>query len=197
MGENTKPIDIEFCSKMEEDFIMDLLEIDSSVYDPSVLGSYDSVRSRYEANRDSCILAFDGSKIVGYVAFFPISDNLSERMRVEDKSFDDDIKAADILPSYESDKPYDVFLISIAILPEYQGKGIGTALMKRFFSFMYDKRNNGSNIRNIYTYAYTDGGAHVLGAEGFFVIKKLSLQEYPNIKFMRYSFQDKEEVIDA
>ena len=177
-----------YSGQMEEDFIADLLRIDAFVFDSSILGSDNSIRRRFNANRDMCILAYDNSEAVGYIAFFPITENLRERMMNENKAYDDEIVADDILP-YTDKHDFDVFLISAAILPDYQGKGIGAELMKRCFDFLSDKVQSGCKIKNAYSYAFTDAGARILGKAGFAEVKKIEdPKSVYTARLMRYSF---------
>jgi len=175
--------------QVNDDFIADILRIDASVYQPAVQGTENSVLARYNANRESFILAYDNSQIIGYAAFFPITNELSERMKNEDKAFDDNIQAKDILPSYTGNNDFDLFLISIAILPEYIGRGIGTELMKKYFAVVSDKIQDGCRIKNTYSYAVTDAGARILSRNGFTEVKDIQHPELKTItKLMRYEF---------
>jgi len=176
-----------YSSQIKDDFIADILRIDESVYDSSVLGSDNSLRCRFNANRESFILAYDESEIIGYIAFFPITSSLSQKMISESKSFDDNIKADEILPSYNESEDFDIFLISVAVLPGYHGKGIGAELMNRCIDFILGKKRSGSRIRNLYSYAYTAGGEHVLKNAGFTEVKSIEDSVYSAIKFMQYN----------
>ena len=110
-------------------------------------------------------------------------------MKNEDKPFDDDIVEKDILPSYAHDFDFDMFLISAAVLPGYQGKGIGTELMKKYFEVMRDKIKNGCRIKNAYAYAYTGAGENILVKAGFSEIKNIIHPEKKTgVKFMGYCF---------
>jgi ribosomal protein S18 acetylase RimI-like enzyme len=186
-----------YSGQMEEDFIADILRIDASVFDESALGTDASIRSRYNANKDCFILAYDNTcdnnsgkaTIVGYIAFFPITNDLSHRMKTENKTFDDDICDSDILPTYDNNFDFDVFLISAAVSPEYQGRGIGATLSQKCRSFLNSKAKSGSRIRNLFAYAYTEGGSRLLTGAGFSAIEKqFEHSHYEGIKLMQYSF---------
>ena len=175
--------------QVNDDFIDDILRIDASVYHPSVQGTKSSLLNRYQANRESFVLAIDETQLIGYVGFFPVTNALSERMVKEHKTFDDNIRGEDILPSYTSEFDFDMFLISIAISPEYKGKGVGSELMRQCLAFIDGKRQSGSRIRHIYSYAFTDDGVRVLSKVGFTVIKTIQYPEQKtDVFFMRYTF---------
>ena len=131
----------------KNDFIDKILRIDQAVFGAVLQGTSDSVGARYEANKESYILAYHNFEIVGYICFFPITKGLRERIEKEERMFDDDIQAADILPYPRADEEpggeYDIFLISVAVLPDYQGIGIGSGLMNEFFTFVSDKIQSG------------------------------------------------------
>lgn len=176
-------------SAIKGDFIGDILRIDASTFELSLQGTDESVRARYNANRESFVLAYDDAEIVGYVAFFPITANLSGRIEKEYASFDDNIEDDDILPSYDNPFEYNVFLISIAVLPEYKGKGIGATLMKEYFKFIGNKLQAGCRIKKTYSYAYTDDGTRVLSKMGFVEIKRIEDPEMQSVaKLMQYDF---------
>jgi len=179
-----------YSGQTEEEFIADILAIDEAVFDPAILGSDGSLRARYNANRESYILAYDKSKIAGYIIFFPITDDLSERMINENKPFDDDIEGKDVM-FYIKGIDFNMFLISIAVLPEYRGKGIGRELMKKCFEFIAAKKQGGCQIKNVFAYAYTDAGARALSKAGFTEEKSIPQPDLEtDVKFMRCFFDD-------
>jgi len=180
-------------SDIKEDFIADVLRIDAKVFKPSDQGTENSIRERYNANKDSYIFALHNYEIVGYVCFFPITEEFSKKINSEEKAFDDDIRKEDIRSDYPTgkDAKFDLFLISCAVLPEYQEKGIGVELMNRFFSFVSDKIQNGSRIRNMYSYTFTNPGAWLLDKYAFSEVKYIKQPDSSTgIRLMRYSFDD-------
>jgi len=172
-----------------DDFIEDLLRIDTLVYDESNQGTVENVKARYLVNRESIILAEDRSRFIGYIAFFPITNELSKRIQSENSMFDDNIRSEDILPSYTCDRDIDLFLISIAVHPEYHGRGIGMELVKRFNKFVSEKSGSSCRIRNVYSYAVTDAGERLLSKAGFHEVKSI-LHPMSNhtVKLLRYCF---------
>jgi len=146
---NKITIDYKRSNEVGYDFIDEILKIDAAVYEKHLQGTKNSLTARFNANRESYILAFDGEKIIGYICFFPISGELSRKMQEENKALDDDIEVSDILPEYPKDIDADVFVISIAISPDYQHKDIGKQLIKDLFRFLFNKNHAGCKIRNI------------------------------------------------
>jgi len=172
-----------------DSFLKDLIHIDSIVYDPEAQGTYESVRDRFCANRDSVILVYDDLRLAGYIAFFPITQQLSARMLSENKPFDDDILPGDILPTYTSNEAFDVFFISVAVLPAYQRRGLGAELVQKWLDYMSEKIKDGCKIRNGYAYAYSDEGARLLSKSGLYIIKDVEHQGLGStVSHMGYNF---------
>lgn len=126
-----------------DDFLRQVLAIDAVVYPKELQGTFKSVSERYHRNKNSFILAFDNDLIVGYICLFPISKRLLNEMETTNKFFDDNIDPKDVLPYSESN---DIFVISVAILPEYQNGLAIMKLCKAFKKFVEEK--------NAMTYAY-------------------------------------------
>jgi GNAT superfamily N-acetyltransferase len=175
-------------------FIEKILDIDKKVFSSVVQGTFESVGGRFEANKESYILAYHNFEIVGYICFFPVTRELREKIEKEERVFDDDISSADILPypqtAEEAESEYDIFLISIAVLPDYQGIGIGSGLMKEFFTFVSDKIQSGCKIKNLYSYAHTTYGAWLLEKSNFHELKKIENQNQKPTWLMHYSLDD-------
>ena len=179
------------------DFIKDIVDIDLSVFDDSLQGTPESIRTRYERNKDSYILAYYNFEIIGYVCFFPITGELSTRVQNESKTFDDDIRASDIV-SYEEiegnrDKyDLDIFIISTAVVKEHRGKGVGKGLMAELFASVSDKIQNGYRIKNIFSYTSTNAGAWLLDRVGFAEQgKPIKIAENGSYaRLMHYKFDD-------
>lgn len=181
--------------KVGYDFIKDIAAIDAAVFPRELQGEHGNIRARFEANKESYILAYHDYKIVGYICFFPITAELSERIRNEEKTFDDDIKPSDIIQFPETDEEkeqeFDMFLISVAVLPQHHGKGIGQALMKEYFTLISDKTQWGCKIVNMYSYAYTNKGAWLLDKWNFTEIKSaLHSKSGHDVWLMSYRFDD-------
>jgi N-acetylglutamate synthase-like GNAT family acetyltransferase len=91
--------------------------------------------------------------------------------------YDGDIKNTDIC-NLQDNLNY-IFLLSVAILPEYQKKGIS-----KQFSGILKEEFTKIKIRDIVSYAFTSGGEHFLNILG---LKKYKDME-DGIKLMRMSF---------
>lgn len=154
------------------DFIDRILEIDQSVYPKSLCGSYQSILTRFDKNTDSYLLVKAQNKIVGYMCFFPITDTLTKNMITTDLLYDDNITANDILDYSCSNT---LFILSIAIVSEYQQTSAVKLLAQEFTRFIQEKKKQGFEIDSIYSIAISDDGRKFLGSLGLSNIKS-----YPN-----------------
>ncbi|MCL2398874.1 MAG: GNAT family N-acetyltransferase [Defluviitaleaceae bacterium] len=167
-----------FPYQVKDDFIKDIIRIESSSFDPEVLCTLSGKRARYNINQESLVLAYDNLKLVGYLEFFPITHKLAERIENEDKVFiDDNLPIMGILPSCPNDSDFYMLLSSVAVLPEYRGRGITKELVKKFYDFISDKMRSGCLIKKYYAYAFTDHGIQFLDVMGLTEIKKIILPE--------------------
>ena len=105
-------LNIKRSKNIKTDFIKDIMCLDSLAYNEDMQGTYDSINNRFKKNKDSYILAYDNKKLVGYICFFPISDELYSEMLISDTMKDDDISPDDIV-SYKEGKKHNKLQINI------------------------------------------------------------------------------------
>jgi GNAT superfamily N-acetyltransferase len=162
-----------------------VLLLDAEVYDKELQGTYESVYGRYNMNKESYVLAYNNrKKLIGYICFFPITENFGKMLLEHERPFDDDISPKDIMP-YSKNSEHDIFIISAVVAPEYQGNGIGKKMMDQFFSFLSKKIQTGYKIRNIYAYAYTAAGEALCESVGLKKVKQAGMAI-----LMRYQYDD-------
>jgi GNAT superfamily N-acetyltransferase len=154
-----------------------LQQIDRSVFHENELATEESELDRYEAYRDSFFFALHGDKIVGYLCYFPITKEFYTTVIQGLKVFDGDIESKNIC-SLNNISNY-IFLLSIAIFPEYQKKGIS----KSFSGILLEDFSK-IKIIDIVSYAVTAGGEHFLNALGLKNVKDME----GGIKLMRRLF---------
>jgi GNAT superfamily N-acetyltransferase len=154
-------------------------QIDRSVFHENGLASEQSDIDRYEAYKDSYIFALHEGKIIGYLCYFPITWDFYSVIIEGLKVYDGDIESGDIC-SLNDNSNY-IFLLSVAILPEYQKKGIS----KRFSKILIEDFSK-IKIQDIVSYAFTAGGEHFLNILGLSKVKDME----DGIKLMRRLFQN-------
>ena len=144
-------------------FIESVFRIDRSVYSPELCGKIENLYKRYEYCPDSFLLVYDGDVLAGYLNFFPISDKLYAQMN--DPEFfgmrDDDIEPSE-MDLWRTDKLNDLFIISVAIIPEYRGGEAIKLLGNSFLAYLREKDKAGYKLGSIAGSAVSDGGAGFL-----------------------------------
>ena len=166
-----------FSTNISEDFIYDVQKIDRQVYLPSECASFETDRDRWLKNKDSYILLYDetshSNKFIGYMSFFPISDELLHLMKTTDKAYDDDI-TPDMIKAYEGD--VHIFILSIVVHADYRNGEAICKLTNAFKDFIEEKNSSKvCNIKDITALAVSDGGRKILGKLG---LKKLKEVEH-------------------
>jgi len=160
-----------------ENIFDSIQEIDRSVFHENGLSDKQSDIDRYEAYKDSYIFALDGSKIVGYLCYFPITEEFYNSVIEGIKVYDGDIAGSDICDL--NDNSNYIFLLSVAIFPDYQKKGIS-----KQFSEILIKEFSGIKIKDMVSYAFTAAGRRFLNVLGLKECKDME----DGIKLMRRLF---------
>ena len=158
---------------LDINLINDVLKIDSMVYPEHIQGTFDEVYDRFKANRDMLVLLCDGNKLIGYLCLFPIKEELYDEIVNSDRMFDSDIPG-ELLEQYEPYNTYTLYIISIAILPEYHGKGLSNRLIEGFHKYIFEKKKNNIYFSAALSTAVTEGGEYILKKMGFKKRKILS-----------------------
>ena len=170
-------IDVRYVDdELDKDFINAILEIDASVYPLNLQGTFDEVYGRFKANRDTYVLLYFNKKLIGYFCFFPIKSILYDEIVNKNKLYDSDIPG-EMLEQYEAFNSYKLFVISTAILPEHQKKGLSKYLIKGFYQFILDKKKNNIMFTSALSSSVTPEGKIMLDKIGFRKIKTIS-EEY-------------------
>lgn len=149
-------------------------EIDRSVFHDNGLATQQSDIERYEAYKDSYIFALNDGKIIGYLCYFPITEKFYEAVIEGITVYDGDIASTDICNL--NDNSNYIFLLSIAISPEFQKKGIS----KLFYEILIEEFSR-IKIKDMVSYAFTTGGEHFLNHLGLKNYKEMD----DEIKLMR------------
>ena len=150
-------LNIKRSKNIKTDFIKDIMCLDSLAYNEDMQGTYDSISNRFKKNKESYILAYDNKKLIGYICFFPISDELYNEMLVSDTMKDDDISPDDIV-SYKEGKKHNIFIISIVIDPSYRDKEAIKLITNEFIKFIKEKNENDYIIDKVLGTTVSDDG---------------------------------------
>lgn len=164
-------------SETPVDIINKIINIEENVYEPKYRGTFDSISNRFNKFKEMFILAYVNNLLVGYVCFFPISDTLYNDILYSDGFYDDDIKAIDI-ECYRNVN--HIYIISIAVLNDYQKQHIGTNMMSYLFDTLHTKSSECTNV-DILTSVISSNGKLIVEKFGFTLVKDLLIEEGYNL----------------
>ena len=151
---------------IEANLISSVLEVDSLAFAEDFQGTYSEEYDRFIANKDTYVFLYDGAKMVGYLNLFPIKRELYEQIISEDRLFDSDIPG-EMIEQYVPSRSYDLYLLSAAIRPDYQKRGLSKLLVKGFFEYLLEKKNDGILFSSALSTAVTNEGSLLLERMGF------------------------------
>ena len=60
----------------DEGFLKDVLNVDKRVYPREIQGTLEELKERYKSKNQHFLLVYKEEKVVGYICFFPITDDL-------------------------------------------------------------------------------------------------------------------------
>lgn len=163
-------MEIRYSKDIKENIIGDILDIESAVYEEKYRGTYESIQARYNKNKDTFILAYDKNRMVGYLCFLPITDNLYDEIIQANNLHDDDILPEDITGFYNK---VNLYLISIAIIPQFQDTEVIKEMTVAFFSLLKKMREDNICINNIIASTVTKDGEKYLKRLNFRKLKSI------------------------
>lgn len=170
-------------TSFDKERLLEVLNIDSEVYDTNFQGTYESVSKRYKANEEMFIFAIDDGKLAGYICFFPISDNLCKKIKNDNTLYDDNIEDKDIC-KYRHGVKNNIYIISVVTKKEYRNAGIGFSLVKNMFDKLSSLNDSGYDIDTIYATSVSNGGKKLLNHFNFQVVKEYEVGKH----LLSYSF---------
>jgi len=159
------------------DFLADIVKIKRTT-NSSVPQHLDEYLALYKANSESYILVYHDYEVVGYACFFPITNNLSNKIENAEVVNRYDIKADDVI-SYPESKVQEtedikrgnglsIFLYSIVMLTNHRSHRVGAGLLKEIFDFLTKKTQEGCHIEKIYSFADSNyARSWLVGIAGF------------------------------
>lgn len=163
---------IEYSSdNTSESVIYDLMRIEEDVYAEKDRGQYEHIKKRFDKNKEMFVLLYDNDKIIGYLCYFPISQELHDNIIGVKKFYDDNIKAKDVI---SFGKENYIYLISIALFKKYHGKGLGKKMMDAFFCKLREKNKENKHIIDIFASVISNAGEKIAREYGFELFKDVS-----------------------
>lgn len=103
-------------------FLPRVMEIDRICYEDEYVGELSNMEARYLRNPRSfvCVMDEDSDRLAGYINFFPVKPALWNEIVEEGMDIRDDDITPEELADYSATEPNRLFILSVAILPEYQ-----------------------------------------------------------------------------
>jgi len=177
-------------TKYDKSRLLEVLSLDDVVYDKNLVGTFESVSTRYKAHEEMFIFAVDESnKMCGYICFFPISNKLRNELENGQEMFDDNISAQDI-KQYSKNEINNIYIISIAVYPEYRGKGIGFNLVKDMFNYLGKLSGLGYEIGKVYCTVTSQDGYKVFSKFNFLKMNSYDIGTLLYYDFICYKKMD-------
>ena len=152
------------------DTLVDVYKIDEIVYEAEYRSTMEQITERYESKKNDYLLAYCGNKLIGYLTYLPINEMCKDKI-LNDDYFNDCLIDSKHIPNDKS-KDNSVYILSIAVLPEYQGLGLGLTLSKelnkrlRYLNYVY-------GCEDVIATVISEKGIRVLEGSGF---KKLKVR---------------------
>ena len=160
--------------QMGRDFLPRVMEIDRICYEQEYVGELSKMEARYDRNPRSFVCVMDGEKPAGYINFFPVGEALWEEI-VETgmKIRDDDIRP-DEMADYSREKENHLFIISVAVLPEYRkDKEVIVTLSNGFVAYLNQLEAEGFHIGGLAGTAVSEGGKKFLRSRMFRLYREI------------------------
>ena len=155
-------------SIVNSDTLLDVYKIDEIVYETEDRSTMEQIVERFESKKNDYLLAYCGNKLIGYLTYLPINETCKDKI-LNDDYFKDYLIDSSHIPDNKS-KDSSVYILSIAVLPEYQGLGLGLTLSKelnkrlRYLNYVY-------GCENVIATEKKKKGIRVLENSGFKKIK--------------------------
>lgn len=159
-------------NQVSEGFLQEILKLDAIVYPSELQGDINSLKKRYEKNKEMYLLLYEREKVIGYICFFPITNKMSKDIYTSNRIHDDDITDNDIC-EYKKDEITDLYLISVVIHPDNRDGEAVKLLTDGFIKFINEKIDTGFKIGKIIGTAVSNDGKKFMNRLNFKEIKKI------------------------
>ncbi len=162
-----------FAEKPANDaYIRRIMDIETSVYGPSLVGDRVECIARYHKNPTLTSLAFDGEKLIGACCAYPVSERVYRRVFEEGAYVDSDLLAQDVL-QLSNTAPNYILILDAIVMPEYQKHGLMHVLLQALKNQLRKKTLEGYEISDIFTFCISDGGRALKESLGFESIREI------------------------
>ena len=154
---------VKYGHEVDVSFLDKLDRVDQACYEPKYWGEAANTEARFEKNNRSFVFVMDDetNELAGYINFIPCEQGLYEdNLFRSDIIRDDDITPEEVAP-YRTDANH-LFIMSLAIHPDYQGGEAIKLLTKGFVSYLNALQDEGYPITDIMGTAVSPHGKKAL-----------------------------------
>lgn len=142
--------------------LKEVIDIDSVTLPAEYVTSLEKLEERFHTFEDSFVGMLDDSgRLVGYINYFPLQETTRERLVQGDIPNDIFLGEADIHHTFP-DQPFDAYIITVAVLPEFQNGLVVRSLVLQFYVRMRAWAEASTHFRGIYASAVADDGRRFL-----------------------------------
>jgi hypothetical protein len=159
------------------ELFMQVIDIDRQTLPEKYVTSLDKLIERTEACPESFITVSGNEQLLGYINFFPIVPSTLQEL-ISGNIPNDIVLGRNDVIAYTSTREMDVYIITIAIRPEWQHTLVIRLLTRHFADFIRKKSDEGILIRHLYASVISESGEKLLRRMGF-----LPLPVNPHIFF--------------
>ena len=159
---------------MGRDFLPKIMEIDRICYEAEYVGELSKMEARYDRNPRSFVCVMDGETPAGYINFFPVGGALWDEIVETGMTIRDDDILPEELADYSRDGENHIFIISVAVLPEYRkDKETIITLTDGFVDYLNELEAEGFQIGALAGTAVSEGGQKFLRSRMFRLYREI------------------------
>lgn len=152
--------------RLSADFYMQVIDIDRQTLPGQYVTTWEKLKERTDACPESYVAVSSESRLLGYFNFFPIIPSTLQDLISGNISNDIELGRDDVKPYYSSGE-MDVYIITMAIRPEWQHTIVIRLLTRQFADFIRKKSDEGILIRHLYASVVSESGEKLLRRMGF------------------------------
>lgn len=155
-----------------DQMLLDIHEIDKIVFEGEMIGTIENEKKRFEKNSRSFIVLYDEHRAIGYITYYATTPDFAECVKRDNVIHDDDISPDEIVGFVKGRKHY-IYILSIAILPEYQGGKAMKMLGNAFKNEVTDMKKEGYIFEEFLSTAISPDGERALSGFGLYHYKTI------------------------
>jgi len=143
-----------------------VIEIDRQTLPGSYVTTFEKLKERTKACPESFVAVSSEDRLLGYFNFFPIVPSTLQEI-IRGNISNDIMLGRDDVTAYTSSNEIDIYIITMAIRPEWQHTFVFSHLTRLFADFIRRKSDEGSRVRHLYASVVSEAGEKALRRMGF------------------------------